>query len=66
MTVYLSSLLAHHLNFDLQLIENELPYPLVLQYLHSIMLINGNNTRWLHEDKTQTETDKRFIQSLDL
>lgn len=43
-----------------------MPYCQVLCYLHSVMLINGNNTKWRNEDKAQTEKDTAFINSLDL
>lgn len=62
---HLRALIAHYLHYDLETIDS-IPYPQILQYLHSIMIINGNSTKWLAPDKATAAKDTEFIKSLDL
>lgn len=44
----------------------ELAYPEVLQYLHSVLLLDGNATKWSYEDTEQSAEDAEFIENLDI
>lgn len=63
MIPWLVSLLAKNLHFDLDTIMN-MPYPVVLQYLHSVLVLNGVDTKWTATDESQAEEDSKFISGI--
>lgn len=63
MIPWLVSLLAKNLGFDYETIMN-MSYPLVLQYLHSILILNGINTKWTSTDESTAAEDKKFIDEI--
>lgn len=63
MIAWLTSLLAKNLGFDYETITN-MPYPVVLQYLHSILILNGIDTKWASTDETTAKEDADFIDAV--
>lgn len=42
----------------------EMPYAKVLSYVHCVMRLNGNDTRWLIADDDQADEDFSLVEEL--
>lgn len=63
--MHLEAAMLYHYNLTKAEVES-MPYPQILQYVHALLLINGNSTKWRNEDKAQSKADSDFLASLDL